>query len=371
MQKSKLHLFPILSITAIILVIFYLSQRFTFFFNIQKPELLYLTFSIIIVFMFAGITFFINSTNHILSILYITAYITAGIILYMTLSAIIVDLTEIFTNFRPICYGITIIVLTIIISAYGIWNSWNIRTTNLNIEIKGLTKNVRAVHLSDIHIGHFRGKKFMQKIADKTKAANPDVVFITGDLFDSRIRLNNEAIEPLKQIKVPIYFVAGNHDRYTNVREIKHELTAIGVHVLSNEKTMFKDIQIIGLNHIIADENTTNRHAESGGPTIKSVLKSLPIDKNKPSILLHHSPDGIKYANKAGIDLYLTGHTHGGQMFPVNFISGWMFDYNHGLHDYKGTKIFVSEGVGTFGPPMRVGTKSEIVVLNLTSTNNI
>ena len=368
MQKLKLYIFPILSLTAIVLIIIYLSQRFSFFFNLKSPELLYWAFSLTTVFMILGIAIFTNTTNHLLSRIYRIASITTGVMLYLTLSTIVIDLTGLFTHFKPHNYGIAFIILTIVISVYGIWNSWNIHTTNINIKIKGLTKNIRAVHLSDIHLGHFRGKKFMQEIVDKTKKANPDIVFITGDLFDGRIRLNMEVIEPLKQIKVPIYFVAGNHDGYTNIREIKRELTAINIHVLSNEKAMFNNIQIIGLNHIIADENTVDRHAASDGPTIKSVLKSLPIDKNKPSIMLHHSPNGIKYANKAGIDLYLAGHTHGGQMFPINIISNWMFDYNCGLHDYKGTKIFVSEGIGTFGPPMRVGTKSEIVVLNLKAT---
>ena len=365
MQKLKLYLSPILSLTTITLIIIYLSQRFSFFFNLESPESIYWTFSLTTIFIIGGIAAFTNTTNHILSIVYMIASISAGVLLYLSLSTIVVDLAGLFTHFKPQSYIIAILILTIIISAYGIWNSWNIRTINLNIPINKLTKDVRVVHLSDIHLGHFRGKKFMQKIVDKTKAANPDVVFITGDLFDGRIRLNMEVIEPLKQIKVPVYFVEGNHDGYTNIRKIKNKLTAIGVHVLSNEKSMFKNIQIIGLNHIIADENTVDIHAASYGPTIKSALKSLPIDKNKPSIILHHSPDGIKYANNAGIDLYLAGHTHGGQMFPINIISNWMFDYNRGLHDYKGTKIFVSEGVGTFGPPMRVGTKSEVVVLNL------
>jgi predicted MPP superfamily phosphohydrolase len=85
----------------------------------------------------------------------------------------------------------------------------------------------------------------------------------------------------------------------------------------------------------------------------------------KPTVLLHHSPDGIQYANQHGVNLYLAGHTHAGQLFPVKYIAHLFFDYNKGLHDFKGTKMFVSQGVGTFGPPMRVGTKSEIVVITL------
>ncbi len=81
--------------------------------------------------------------------------------------------------------------------------------------------------------------------------------------------------------------------------------------------------------------------------------------------MLHHSPDGIKYANEYGIDLYLAGHTHAGQLFPINYLNALLFKYNKGLSDYNGSKIFVSQGAGTFGPPMRVGTKSEISLISL------
>jgi len=82
-------------------------------------------------------------------------------------------------------------------------------------------------------------------------------------------------------------------------------------------------------------------------------------------VLLHHSPDGIKYANQHGVDLYLAGHTHAGQLFPIKYIAKLIFDYNKGLRDYNGTKIYVSQGAGTFGPPMRVGTISELTLLKL------
>ena len=87
--------------------------------------------------------------------------------------------------------------------------------------------------------------------------------------------------------------------------------------------------------------------------------------KNSPLILLHHGPAGIKYAAEAGVDLYLAGHTHGGQMFPATLVARAIFEYNKGLHKFRNTYIHVCEGTGTFGPPMRVGTISEMTILNL------
>ena len=143
-------------------------------------------------------------------------------------------------------------------------------------------------------------------------------------------------------------------------------LQNVGIEVLENRVVQWNDIQIVGLNHMIPDENFAKTLGIKNIYTIKSILSKLTIINHKPSILLHHSPDGIKYANQSGVDLYLSGHTHAGQLFPIKYIAKMMFSYNQGLHQYKDTKLIVSQGVGTFGPPMRIGTQSEIIVLNLT-----
>jgi hypothetical protein len=205
----------------------------------------------------------------------------------------------------------------------------------------------------------------MQNIVDKTNAQSPDLVFITGDLFDGRINLNPEVLAPLIQIKAPIYFVEGNHDNYTGVQEIKNLLRSMGVQVLENKLVEFEGIQIIGLDHMRPDNQSFAMHTNGHGPSIQSVLSALPIQESQPSIVLHHSPDGVKYASENHIDLFLAGHTHAGQLFPITIFAHYLFAFNRGLHQFENTQVFVSEGIGTFGPPMRVGTKSEIVVLNL------
>jgi predicted MPP superfamily phosphohydrolase len=231
--------------------------------------------------------------------------------------------------------------------------------------MNGLTKEIRAMHISDVHLGHFRGKKFIQKIVDSTKGLDIDAVFLTGDLFDGKIKLNSDVISPFEQLEVPIYFVEGNHDDYSGPERIKQELRETGVMVLENEVANWEEIQIIGLDHMPADSHAFDMHTTLEHATIKDILPTLDIDREKPSILLHHSPVGIKYASEQGIDLYLAGHTHAGQLFPINLIAKLMFPYNRGLYDYNGTKIYVSQGTGTFGPPLRVGTRSELAVIIL------
>ena len=345
----------------------YLTRRFSWYFSIDNTRILYFIFGSLTIFMMVGTMAFTNGNSLISTILYGAATLSIGFLLYLVLNTIIVDLISLISNWHPVLYGILVLSLTTLLTVGGVWNAFTIKTTNHEIEIKGLTDDIRAVHLTDIHLGHYRGKNFLEKVVEKSNAQNPDVVLITGDLYDGRINLNDKTLSPLADLNAPVFFVEGNHDNYSGVRLIKKMLRDLGVTVLENEITEWNDLQIIGLNHMIADHSSYDMHANEGGSTVSSVLDSLSPDQNRPSLLLHHSPDGIKYANKHGVDLYLAGHTHAGQLFPVNQIGKLIFEYNRGLHDYEGTKIFVSEGIGTFGPPMRIGTKSELAVLTLTS----
>ncbi len=230
----------------------------------------------------------------------------------------------------------------------------------------GLSKEVKAVHLTDIHLGHYWGRKQLEKVVRKTNELRPDVVFNTGDLFDARSRLGEDVLVPFKDIQVPHYFVEGNHDKYVGVDEITALLKNIGVQVLENEISNFNELQIVGLKHMLADNESFDMHAEEGEETIKGILSSLPIREDKPTILLHHSPDGAKYADEKKIDLLLSGHTHGGQFFPFNILAGWLFfKYNAGIYRYNGLTISVSEGIGTFFAPLRIGTNSEILLYRL------
>ncbi len=343
----------------------YLSRRFTEYFNLGSSWYLYLAFAAITIFMIGGLIALTNAEGGFANLAYSAAAILMGFMLFLFLSVLTVDLVSLFTNLEGKTSGISALILALTISTFGIWNATNKRIREVDVPIKGLKNEITAALLSDIHIGHFWGVKTLQNVVNKTNAENPDVVFITGDLFDGKIRLSKASLAPLKELNAPVFFVEGNHDGYSGTKEIKQKLRETGVTVLENEVSHFNELQLIGLNHMRPDNRTVGMHASEKRATIKSTLNKLNIFPNKPTVLLHHSPDGIKYANQHGVNLYLAGHTHGGQLFPVNIITNWMFDYNKGLHDFKGTKMYVSQGVGTFGPPMRIGTISEITILKL------
>ena len=358
---------PLISMLVVLgilgLSVIYLSHRMNFFLESESSAWYYI-FSGALVFMIVGLAGFTNSNSFTGSIVYQSAALLMGFLLYYILSVLAVHLASVFINFSPQTSGYISIGLTILIFSYGIWNSFNTRITRMELDMPGLDKPVRIAHLTDIHIGHFRTEKTLKKIVDKTNSENPDIVVITGDLFDGSIRVNGIASAPLKEFDVPVLFVNGNHDGYSGLKSVFNTMVESGVMILQNEVTEINGIQFIGLNHMNADSSTPGMHT-GAGPTIKDVLEKIKVSREKPAVLLHHSPDGVEYAQKAGADLYLAGHTHGGQTFPITLLNNLIFKYNKGLYDFKGMKIFVSKGIGTFGPPMRVGSKSEIVILDL------
>lgn len=349
----------------LVLSVIYVSKKTIFVFEIENARFVYLGFSMFTTIFLLGFGLFINATGELGHSLYRTAALTMGTYLFLVFSFLIADGINLFVKQSPSIYGFIGFGLASIISVLGYWNASNIRVTPVNIPMQGLNQEVKAVHLTDIHIGHFRTNGFLQNIISKTNAQDPDVIFLTGDYLDSKYALNKKYFEPLRQLRAPIYFVDGNHDHATDNDSIVALMRSVGVKVLENEVTHLNGLQIVGLNYMLADRNSLDMHASGDNPTIAETLPRLDIDREKPTVLLHHAPNGIKYANKCGIDLYLAGHTHAGQIFPFNYFSDMMFEYNRGLHDFKGTKVFVSEGVGTFGPPFRFGTKSEIISLTL------
>ncbi|USN57657.1 MAG: metallophosphoesterase [Candidatus Peribacteria bacterium] len=231
--------------------------------------------------------------------------------------------------------------------------------------ISGLTQPITAVHLTDTHFGHARGLAEAQKIARMINEINPDLVFFTGDMFDSRRALHEDIFATFAQIQAPIYFIEGNHDVHVDVEAIKQAMRDHSVTVLENETAQFGELTIIGLNHMAADAQTRNVHVHDMTHTVQSVLEELAPDPNAPTVLLHHSPDGLQHAAAAGVDLFLAGHTHAGQLFPITLLAKQLFTYNRGHYVVNGMDAYICSGTGTFGPVVRVATRSEICVLEL------
>jgi predicted MPP superfamily phosphohydrolase len=259
-----------------------------------------------------------------------------------------------------------------LLAVYGIWNAYTIKVKEVTIPIRGLTQEIRSVHITDVHLGNFRGKREADKIVRKIKELNPDVIFNTGDMFDSKAHFGEgkDVLSSFRTLNIPHYFVYGNHDEHVGVTEVIKQMKDAKATVLLNEVSNFGELQIVGLNNMLSDRNTFDPHATAESETIEDVLAQMELKESHPTVILHHRPDGVKYMQKKGADLLLAGHTHAGQIFPFTFMAKLMFGYNRGLYKYETMDIHVSEGTGTIFTPIRLGTSSEIILLRLTPDKN-
>jgi predicted MPP superfamily phosphohydrolase len=241
----------------------------------------------------------------------------------------------------------------------GVCNAGWTRITRATVRLSNLPsawRGRRAALISDLHLGHVRNGSFLRRIVAKVLREAPDAIFIAGDLFDGTAIDAHRATEPLKQLAAPqgVYFVAGNHEQFRGDSTYMSAVEAAGIRVLSNEKVDVDGLQILGVPYGYAVQR--GRFA--------SVLHAIGLDRERASILLTHAPDHPEIAEGAGISLQLSGHTHLGQFLPWNWVARRVYrQFVYGLSRIGNMQVFTSSGAGTWGPPLRLGSKPEIVVL--------
>jgi hypothetical protein len=265
----------------------------------------------------------------------------------------IINLFVIVFRLRPIPKpraGYIVSIATIVLTVYSMINAMFINITTVDI---GAPVNMDIVQLCDIHLGS-TSKKFLSRVIEKTNTLDPDAVLITGDLIDSRSELKAGALSILNDFNAPVFLTTGNHERYTGIWQIEDFLKAMTkVKFLRNEFVDFQGLQLIGID----DHDKTDQ--------VAAKLAELKLDSEKYSILMYHRPVGFAAAAEYGVDLMLSGHTHNGQIFPFNFFVRRSFPYTMGLFKKPGALLYVSQGTGTWGPAMRLGSKNQITLLKL------
>jgi predicted MPP superfamily phosphohydrolase len=227
----------------------------------------------------------------------------------------------------------------------------------LRIKVPGLSRSVRIVQLSDLHVGATLGRELVEALVASVNALEPDIVAITGDLVDGSVAMLSPLLAPLASLRARqrVYFVTGNHEYLSGVDEWVAWLPTVGVRVLRNEHVRVGEVDLVGVDD--PAEDATNLVAALDGR-----------DRSRPAVLLAHRPDGVHEAAEHGIALQLSGHTHGGQIAPL----GWALErlhqpYIYGLHAVGSTWLYVTSGAGFWGPPMRLATRAEIVAFDLVS----
>ena len=261
-----------------------------------------------------------------------------------------------FTFIAPKTIAVLIILLTSLLSTYGLYKAWKPRIVSVALKSTKISRPYRFAQISDVHIGS-RNPKFLQKIIHQINAQQPEFLCITGDFIDQS-GITVKQLEALTQFSGDIYFCIGNHEKYEDLDDIIRRLESLGVIVLRNKAVLTQELQIIGIDD---------------SPNPQQVAQQLPkisINDEKYLILLYHRPHGLADASEAGIDLKLSGHTHNGQIKPFNWAVNRVFQYRKGRYDHTSsvghnTVLYVNEGTGTWGPTMRFGTQSEITLFDL------
>jgi len=277
-----------------------------------------------------------------------------------------------------------VLVLAVLYTAYGVWNAFHPRIKKLVIEFENLPdhwKDKTIVQLSDVHLGHFYGAIFLKDLVRSVNALDPELVFITGDLFDGMAKNISHFADELNRFiaKKGVYFITGNHENYIGLNRALNVLGQTQINILQNEVIDIDGLQIIGISY--------------PGINVPEEIRGLENPQSfsfpdKPRLLLFHTPtnispkggDGLEQhfatywvpdtsfalAKKLGVDLQLSGHTHAGQIFPFDYLTKLLYNgYDYGLRRIEDFSIYTTSGVGTWGPPMRTGNTPEIVVIKV------
>ena len=217
----------------------------------------------------------------------------------------------------------------------------------------------RIAQISDVHIGPILDRRFAEHLVERIRALAPDLVAITGDLVDGDAELLAGEVAPLAGLRAPhgVYFVTGNHDHYSGARAWTREVAALGIRVLRNERV---EVRANGAAFDLAgvDDHHGDVMSGEGGEDLEAALAGR--DPARALVLLAHDPSTFKRASALGIDLQLSGHTHGGQIWPFGWLVRLVIPFVAGLYRRHGATLYVSRGTGFWGPPMRLRAPAEI-----------
>lgn len=303
-----------------------------------------------------------------------------GFMFYGFLAVVLVDLLRVIHYFVPflptflhenpaqirLITGISVIVLVTMTVAYGAWNARHLRVKSLELKVNKTVDGLdtlRIVAVSDIHLGNMTGHRKLGKLINKMNALKPDIILIAGDIVDDNIDFvkRNKLLERFRELKPKfgVYAIMGNHEYIGRAHTDPGYFKENDIRMLIDQTELIDGkFYLVGRNDI-----NTERMALSSRKKLHELM--VGIDKNKPVLLLDHQPYHLEEAVKNGVDLQISGHTHHGQMWPLSWITKAIFELDWGYLQKEDTHFYVSSGFGTAGPPIKVGSHSELVDIRL------
>lgn len=306
--------------------------------------------------------------------LYFLFSVPIGVLFLLFWSSVVYDISRLLLSFAPVSQqrrdflkkslDVTSVATAATLTLKAIHNAKYVEIKKVDVEIKNLKRPYKIVQLSDLHIGGMIDREFIEEIVQKANSLNPDIVVITGDLIDVNILGAKKILEELKKLNTRFgtYYIVGNHEYFHNIEKIISGVKSLGIRVLENENVYIgkagEGFNLAGVYDIFGYR--TKKY-------IPNLQKALQNSKDAPTVLLAHQPRFI-YELSSGVDLMLSGHTHGGQLYPFKFIVKLQQPYVSGLHRHnENLQIYVNKGTGFWGPPMRLGASSEITEIIIRS----
>ncbi|MGO8968208.1 MAG: metallophosphoesterase [Myxococcaceae bacterium] len=252
--------------------------------------------------------------------------------------------------------------------SYGLWRAFQPPLLReVAVRLPGLPRTLdgfRIVQMSDVHLGDVLGRPFLEELVRRCNALRPDLVAVTGDLVDGTVQHLGPTVSALSGLRSRegTFFVMGNHEYYAGDREWAEALSGMGIQVLRNRYLTLGDAG--GRLDVVGVDDYGQRDVPNGrGYDLEAALAGR--DAGRAAVLLAHQPRGVEAALDRGIGLQLSGHTHGGQLFPITLVVDAAYRYSAGLYPVGEGHVYVSRGTGFWGPPMRIGSPSEITSVTL------
>lgn len=296
------------------------------------------------------------------SAFYETGYSSIFILLYLVILFLLLDLCRLL-RLVPKSWlhanavtSLTILALIVALFTYAYFHYRDKERQTLELPTaKRLSKDVKIVMMSDLHLGYHNRGKELARWVDMVNAERPDLILVAGDIIDMSLRplLEEDMVSELRRLQAPVYACLGNHEYYSGVPRALEFYREAGIHLLRDSVVTVGDLWIAG-----RDDRSNPRRK-----SVKALLGGT--DRRKYTILLDHQPYHLEEAERAGVDFQFSGHTHHGQLWPISWITESLYECAYGSCKRGNTRYYVSSGMGIWGAKFRIGTCSEYVVAHI------
>ncbi len=312
--------------------------------------------------MFAGIFRFTDQLPMPLArVVYETGTSSIFVLLYLFMLFLLLDAARLVHILpRTLLYNnwwtaVTILLLMTSLFVYGNMHYRHKHREVLVFQSPKVSKPLKLVLLSDLHIGYHNPRNELARWVDIINGEHPDAVLIAGDIIDGSMRplMEEKMYEEFRRLKAPVFACLGNHEFFSGEADARHFYQMAGIRLLQDSTANFGDLCIIGR------DDRTNMHRQN----LRALMKQA--DTTKYCILLDHQPYHLEQAERNAVDFQFSGHTHHGQVWPISWITDYLYECAFGPYQRGATHYYVSSGIGIWGGKFRIGTRSEYVVLEL------